>query len=39
VPTLVEWDTNLPSLEVLVAEADKASAVLARARAPANAAA
>ncbi|VXB26542.1 DUF692 family multinuclear iron-containing protein [Massilia sp. 9I] len=27
VPTLVEWDADLPSLEVLVAEADKASAI------------
>ena len=31
VPTLVEWDTNIPPLEVLVAEADKATAVLRRA--------
>jgi uncharacterized protein (UPF0276 family) len=31
VPTLVEWDTNIPALEVLVAEAATASAVLARA--------
>lgn len=31
VPTLVEWDTNIPALEVLLAEAATASAVLARA--------
>jgi len=31
VPTLVEWDTNIPALDVLVAEAGKASAVLLRA--------
>ncbi len=37
VPTLVEWDADLPSLEVLVAEADKASAI-ARAFPPAAAA-
>ena len=28
VPTLVEWDTNLPPLEVLLAEAAKAAALL-----------
>jgi len=28
VPTLIEWDTELPALEVLVAEADKANACL-----------
>jgi uncharacterized protein (UPF0276 family) len=28
VPTLVEWDTDLPALPALVAEADKAQAVL-----------
>ena len=31
VPTLIEWDTNIPALEVLVAEADTATAVLRRA--------
>lgn len=31
-PTLVEWDTDVPPLEVLLAEADKASAWLAEAR-------
>ncbi len=30
VPTLVEWDTNIPALEVLVAEAAKATAVITR---------
>jgi len=29
VPTLVEWDTNVPTLEVLLAEAAKAAALLA----------
>ncbi len=29
VPTLVEWDTELPSLAVLLGEADRASALLA----------
>jgi uncharacterized protein (UPF0276 family) len=28
VPTLIEWDNNLPSLEVLLAEADQATALL-----------
>ena len=28
VPTLVEWDTNIPALDVLLAEAAKASALL-----------
>lgn len=27
VPTLIEWDTNLPALEVLLAEADRARAM------------
>ena len=27
VPTLIEWDTDIPTLDVLVAEADKANAV------------
>lgn len=30
-PTLIEWDTDVPALEVLVAEAQKAQAVLAEA--------
>ncbi|MDO8042348.1 DUF692 family multinuclear iron-containing protein [Janthinobacterium sp. SUN137] len=30
VPTLVEWDTDLPALDVLLGEADKAQAMLAR---------
>ena len=30
VPTLVEWDTDLPALDVLLAEAAKAQAMLAR---------
>ncbi|WP_035825470.1 MNIO family bufferin maturase [Janthinobacterium sp. RA13] len=29
-PTLVEWDTDLPALDVLLGEADKAQAMLAR---------
>ncbi len=29
-PTLIEWDTDIPALDVLVAEATKADAVLAR---------
>ena len=33
VPTLVEWDTALPALEVLLGEAEQASALLARAAA------
>jgi uncharacterized protein (UPF0276 family) len=28
VPTLIEWDTNIPPLPVLVAEADKARAIM-----------
>jgi uncharacterized protein len=28
VPTLIEWDTDIPPLEVLVEEADRASAIL-----------
>jgi len=31
VPTLIEWDNRIPPLEVLIAEADKASAILVRA--------
>jgi hypothetical protein len=30
VPTLIEWDNNVPALDVLVAEADHADALLAR---------
>jgi hypothetical protein len=33
VPTLVEWDTELPSLSVLLAEAEQASALMAKAAA------
>jgi uncharacterized protein (UPF0276 family) len=29
VPTLVEWDTNLPALDVLLSEADRASSLMA----------
>lgn len=39
VPTLVEWDTDIPALDVLLAEAAHADAILARARAPGRAAA
>jgi uncharacterized protein (UPF0276 family) len=28
VPTLIEWDNNIPSLEILLAEADKATVML-----------
>lgn len=28
VPTLIEWDTNIPSLDVLLAEAAQAAALL-----------
>ena len=28
IPTLVEWDTDIPALEVLIGEADKAEAIL-----------
>jgi uncharacterized protein (UPF0276 family) len=30
IPTLIEWDTDIPSLDVLVAEADKANKYLER---------
>ncbi|EZP34798.1 DUF692 family multinuclear iron-containing protein [Janthinobacterium lividum] len=30
IPTLVEWDTDLPALDVLLGEADKAQSMLAR---------
>jgi hypothetical protein len=39
VPTLVEWDNDIPALEVLLAEAGRADAILARARVPGRAAA
>jgi uncharacterized protein (UPF0276 family) len=29
-PTLIEWDQDFPSLETLVAEADKARAIIAK---------
>ena len=29
-PTLIEWDTDIPALEVLLGEADKANAIAAR---------
>jgi len=32
VPTLIEWDSNLPELPVLVAEAEKADRILGTAR-------
>jgi hypothetical protein len=32
VPTLIEWDTDVPSLDVLVAEARKADGYLEKAR-------
>ncbi|APA69775.1 MNIO family bufferin maturase [Janthinobacterium sp. 1_2014MBL_MicDiv] len=35
VPTLIEWDTDLPALDVLLGEAAKAEAMLARQRPPA----
>jgi uncharacterized protein len=31
-PTLIEWDSNIPPLETLIAEADRASAVLRQAQ-------
>lgn len=34
VPTLIEWDTDVPALEVLLAEADKAAALHVRAQPP-----
>jgi uncharacterized protein len=37
-PTLIEWDTNIPPLETLIEEADRASAILSEpSGAPANA--
>ena len=33
VPTLIEWDTDIPPLQVLMAEADKAQTILGKARA------
>ena len=38
VPTLIEWDTDVPPLEVLLEEAGKAAALHARAAAPSPAA-
>ena len=35
-PTLIEWDTDIPALDVLVAESTKADAILARHGAPAR---
>jgi hypothetical protein len=32
VPTLIEWDTDVPSLDVLVAEARKADACMEKVR-------
>jgi uncharacterized protein (UPF0276 family) len=32
VPTLIEWDTDVPALDVLVAEARKADTLLESAR-------
>jgi uncharacterized protein (UPF0276 family) len=32
VPTLIEWDTDVPSLDVLVAEAHKADGYLEKVR-------
>ena len=29
-PTMIEWDTNIPALEVLVEQADQASAILSQ---------
>ncbi|WP_371868479.1 MNIO family bufferin maturase [Duganella margarita] len=34
VPTLIEWDTDLPALDVLLAEAERAAGLHARAAAP-----
>jgi uncharacterized protein (UPF0276 family) len=34
VPTLIEWDTEVPALEVLLAEADKARAIASHAARP-----
>lgn len=39
VPTLVEWDTDIPALGALLAEAGRADAILARARVAGRAAA
>ncbi|MCE3231626.1 MAG: hypothetical protein K0R52_1554 [Alphaproteobacteria bacterium] len=36
IPTLIEWDTNLPELEVLRAEAEKAQTMLDSVRIPSN---
>jgi len=36
VPTLIEWDTNVPSLETLITEASKAQGILDSVRIPSN---
>lgn len=36
VPTLIEWDTNVPALETLMGEASKAQDILDRVRIPSN---
>jgi len=36
VPTLIEWDTNVPDLETLFSEASKAQAILDGVRVPSN---
>lgn len=33
-PTMIEWDTNIPALEVLVEQADRASAILSQPHEP-----
>jgi uncharacterized protein len=36
VPTLVEWDSNIPSLSILLSEAEKAQTILDSVRTPSN---
>jgi uncharacterized protein (UPF0276 family) len=36
VPTLIEWDTNVPDLQVLIAESVKAQTILDGVRVPSN---
>jgi uncharacterized protein (UPF0276 family) len=36
VPTLIEWDTNVPALKILIAEASKAQSILDSVRVPSN---
>ena len=36
VPTLIEWDTNVPELSVLLAEKSKAEAIIARVKSASN---